>query len=120
DVEESHAAFFEGAHDPGLHDHGLDDDDEGAHVIVRTPEQEARRAKFVRVVAVAVALAAGLGGFALVRGQASKNDRPAAARSFDATPSLAAQTRDTEALPEIAPQPTASPASPEPAAVEPA
>ena len=114
DADESHAAFFDGAHD-----HDLDglDDEEHAPLLVRTPEQEARRAKFVRVVAVAVGLAACLGGVALVRGQGSKS--PPAARSNDLTQSLTAQSPSEPPTGEIAPQPTARPTSPEPA-VEPA
>lgn len=98
-IEESHA-FFEDA--PG---HVALDDEEPAVLSLRTPEQEARRAVFVRVVAVAVGLAAALGGFALIRGQKASKSRSAVVRSAEASesPKAAAPPAETPA-----PAPTAT------------
>jgi len=113
-TDESHTAFFDDGHG---HGHFGADDEEPSILSVRTPEQEARRAAFIRVVAVAVALAAALGGFALIRGsQKSSKPRAAATRTAEAPQPAPAPAPTAEAQPSTAETPTPAP---EPA-VEPA
>jgi CheY-like chemotaxis protein len=107
--------LYEGGHGPESRHHVLDDDLEHdvPRIVVRTPEQEMRRNRMMRVVGVVVGVVLGVLVFAVLRGRGSK---PAVE---DATSNSAARPLDVTPPAPVAPSAPAQVAPPPPPPPEP-
>jgi hypothetical protein len=112
---------YEGGHGAGVEPALLDDELEAdvPRVIVRTPEQEQRRARLMQVVGVVVGVVLGVFVFAILRGRASEPEpRPVEAPAAEAQPAAPAAAQPPPP-PEVLTPPPPPPVEPPPAAPEP-